>query len=427
MKKNFFIVFGGLFFALIIWVIGIYYFDILSSTIFKDRIYGINYFNKYYEFLLGLIIYIIIQLILFFWNRKYAFIWFVKGFLITLIFMMFYEYKYGGDPAYYADEALKNIVNFRFGESGTYNIIIINHFFTFLVGKSYYSLKVLNSFIGFLGILFIYKTYEYILNKLNLKINRYFIYILFFFPSILFWSSILGKDPLNLFFIGIFVYAFVHFIDSPKLKYLMLIVLSIWLVSYIRSWWSLIMMISIFLYFLKINNLKNFMFFSILTPIVIYLMILFLQKNGIDSIQALFIKMNYTMKNLSYGGSSVGVAKINNFFDYILWFVPNLFTALFRPMPWDIRNAFTALAAVENLVLLVLVYKYIIKNWKQIYSIKYIKFLILLIFSWALFYVIISPTNLGMAARFKLQVLPIMLIIIGVSYEIYRQKNSNLS
>ena len=53
---------------------------------------------------------------------------------------------------------------------------------------------------------------------------------------------------------------------------------------------------------------------------------------------------------------------------------------------------------------------------------KYLRFLILFIFSWSLFYVIISPTNLGMAVRFKLQVLPAMLIVIWVSRHIYLSK-----
>jgi hypothetical protein len=147
-----------------------------------------------------------------------------------------------------------------------------------------------------------------------------------------------------------------------------------------------------------------------------------LQTQGINSVDTLFLKMTETSKNLSYGQSSVAVNTITSFGDYILYYIPNLFTALFRPMPWDIRNPFTLMAAVENVILLYLSYKYIFKHWKDIYSNKYLKFFILFIFSWSLLYVIISPANLGGAARFKLQVLPAMMILIGVAMAMSKQK-----
>jgi hypothetical protein len=95
-------------------------------------------------------------------------------------------------------------------------------------------------------------------------------------------------------------------------------------------------------------------------------------------------------------------------------------------MPWDIHNPFSLLAAVENVAMLYLVYKYIFKNWRVVFQNRYMRFLLLFIFSWSLFYVIISPNNLGMAVRFKLQVLPAMLIVIGVSRQIYLKRQKEL-
>ena len=88
------------------------------------------------------------------------------------------------------------------------------------------------------------------------------------------------------------------------------------------------------------------------------------------------------------------------------------------------RNAFSLLAACENVVLLYFSFKYIFLEWKNIVNNRYLRFILIFIFSWSLFYVIISPTNLGMAARFKLQVLPAMLIIIFVAREMKLQKQA---
>jgi len=411
--------------SVIFFIIFISNFEMLSNKIFLPRYRGDYKSLPYYELILGFISFILITIILFFIkNKKYFYIWLVKGGIVTLFLMIFYEAHYGLDAYWYIGHALKDEVVFPFGESGTYNMMHINHFFTYFVGKSYYSLKIVNSLIGFLGLILLYKTYEKVIKNSNLEINNKFIYFFFLFPTVLFWSSILGKDPLNLFFIGLFAYGFIHLIDEFKLKYLLMIVVSIWLVSYIRSWWSIIMVTSIFLYYLKVNSTRSFMLFLIIMPIFTLLAIQFLQTQGITSIDQMFLKMTDTSSKLAYGGSSVGVHIITSFGDYLLWFFPNLFTTLFRPMPWDIRNAFTLIAAIENVILFYLAYKYIFKNWHLIYTNKYLKFYILLIFSWSLLYVIISPTNLGMAVRFKLQVLPLMLILIGVSKSLMEQKRA---
>jgi len=415
------------FFLIALWIIFFYFFiyeyDSLSTKVFLPRYRGDYISNPEYELFLGFVTYIFIQIaLILFTNSKYSFIWFMKGFVVTIFLMLFYEAHYGLDAYWYAGNAIKKEVPFPFGESGTYNVMHINHIFTYIVGNSYYSLKVLNSFIGFLGLIFLYKSYEFISLKSNIEINKNFIYFFFLFPSIIFWSSILGKDSLNIFLIGMFIYSFVHLIDKFNVKYLVLVVLSIWLVSYIREWWSLIMLLSMFFYFIKIDSAKNLFLFLLITPIVILFLVSFLKSQGINSMDQIFLKMGETSQKLAYGNSKVEYHKVTTFSDYLIWFIPNLFTSLFRPMFWDVRNAFTLLAAIENMILLYFSYKYIFKKWKIIYKNRYLKFLILVIFSWSLFYVVISPTNLGMATRFKLQVLSIMLILVGISYQIYKEK-----
>ncbi len=401
----------------------------LSQSVFEVRWVDKYSHTYYYEFFLGLLTFIILTLpVLMTRNRALVIIWVIKGFLVTLVFMLFYEMKYHGmDTYYYAMRAFVRHFPSLHG-TGTENVASINSYFTMLVGDSFYSLKVLNAFIGFLGLILLYKTYEYIMKKSHLEIDTRFIYIFFLFPTVLFWSSILGKDPLNLFFIGLFSYAFIHLIDNFRLRYIIMIVIAMWWVSYIRSWWTAIMMTSIFLYYVKLDSAKHVVMFLLLMPIFGFIVLQLLHSQGISSFDAVFMKMTETSRNLSQSGtalgSSVSVHAINGIGDYLLYYIPNLFTSLYRPMPWDIRNPFTAMAAVENIILLYLSYKYIFKRWREVYRNKYLRFYILLIFSWSLLYVIISTTNLGIAVRFKLQVLPEMLIIIGVAMAMSRQRES---
>jgi len=401
------------------------YFDIFSYNVFTiTRRLG-EYDTPYYSLAVALLLFIGLTVVVtLFRNRTLTYIWLIKAF-VTLIVMIPYEMYYGLDAYMYYAEAVHFSGLHTHGKSGTFNTIIINHFLTYIGGDSYYSLKLLNSFIAYVGLVLLFKSYEHIMQKSALSIqNDYFVYVLFLFPSVLFWSSILGKDPLNLFFVGIFTYGFVRFIDKKRFTAVLWIIVGVVGVHYIRPWYAIIMIISIGLYYSRFKSPRHLLRMLVFAPLFFVVFKEFLSMEHIATFQDIFDKMSYTSEKLTYGGSSTEVSKINGLFDYLVYYIPNLFTSLFRPMPWDIHNPFSLIAAIENIVLLYLTYKYIFKNWRAVFKNKYMRFLILFIFAWSTFYVIISPNNLGMAVRFKLQVLPAMLIVIWVSRHIYlnRQK-----
>ncbi|WP_373032851.1 hypothetical protein [Sulfurovum sp.] len=398
-------------------------FDLFSKNVFTViRRYG-DYDTPYYSLAVALLLFMgLTSIIALFRNKPLTYIWIIKAF-VTLIVMIPYEMYYGLDAYMYYAEAVHFTGEHTHGKAGTFNTIFVNYIFTFIGGESYFSLKLLNSFVAYLGLVLIYKSYELIMRRSGLSLeNDYFIYVFFLFPSVLFWSSILGKDPLNLLFIGIFMYGFIRFINKRRMLWLLWTVVAIIGVRYIRSWYAIIMIISIAMFYIRPKSIKRNITLIPLVPVLYISFSYFLQNQGISSFNELFYKMSYTSYTLAFGGSSLEYTHINNIWDYLFYYIPNLFTTLFRPMPWDIRNPFSLLAAVENVFLLYFTYKYIFKNWREVLKNKYLRFLILFIFSWSLFYVIISPTNLGMAVRFKLQILPAMLIVIWVSRHIYLQK-----
>lgn len=403
------------------------YFDLFSHNIFTvTRRLG-EEDTPYYSLAVALLLFIGLTIVVtLFRNKQLTYIWLIKAF-VTLIVMIPYEMYYGLDAYMYYAEAVHFTGIHSHGKAGTFNTIFINYILTYIGGDSYYSLKLLNSFIAYLGIVFLFKSYEHIMKKSGLSLkNDYFVYVLFLFPSILFWSSILGKDPLNLFFVGLFTYGFVRFMDKKRLVAALWIFIGVVGVHYIRSWYSIIMVMSIGLYYSRFSSPRHILTMLIFAPLFYVVFKEFLTMQHISTFQDIFDKMSYTSEKLTYGGSSTEVSEINGLFDYLVYYIPNLFTSLFRPMPWDIRNPFSLLAAVENVAMLYFVYKYIFKNWRAVFKHKYMRFLILFIFSWSLFYVIISPNNLGMAVRFKLQVLPAMLIVIWVSRQIYLKKQKEI-
>jgi hypothetical membrane protein len=89
-----------------------------------------------------------------------------------------------------------------------------------------------------------------------------------------------------------------------------------------------------------------------------------------------------------------------------------MFTALFRPLPWELPSLLGILAGFENIFLFILLFIAFLKTrWKNIKT-PIFMWLILLIATWAGAFCFISYQNFGTAIRYKAQILPILLLLI---------------
>lgn len=402
----YFLLLGNVFFVMM-------HLDALSSNIYWWSLK--NYVadaNSYFEIALGLAVDIILSVVILLLWPRYLKFWLLKSYVAFFV-IIYQEALYGLDAYYYYAEAVHNSANH--GYLGTGMVIQINHLFSYLVGDSYFSLKIFNAFIGFLALILLYRTYQEVLRHSNVtERNDIFMYVLFLFPSILLFSTHIGKDTLNLFLVALFLHGFIGFNTRRRWHYLLYMAVSLLGIYYIRVWWPVIMLLSVLLFYIRLHSFKHFMMLMVTVPIFAAIFLNFLSFSNIDSFEAVFAKMNDTLQNLSYGGSGTQSSQIAGFADYLFYFVPNAFTAIFRPLPFDITSPLILLAAVENSFLLYFFYKYILKEWSAVMTNPSTKFLLLFIFSWSLFYAIISPGNLGMAIRFKLQILPAMLMIFFI-------------
>ncbi|TAJ23338.1 MAG: hypothetical protein EPO64_11400, partial [Nitrospirae bacterium] len=164
-------------------------------------------------------------------DRNHLLVAWSAKFFIVFVAMLFYEYKYryNLDAFGYLDAALTgryhmySDVNW-FQESwvptltktietgdvsdklvktaGTENMVRIVLIISQITGPYYHALKVVYAFLGFVGACFAYRAVVVIMGRPFLPA----FYGLMLYPSILFWSSILGKDPVFLLFIGLYAY-----------------------------------------------------------------------------------------------------------------------------------------------------------------------------------------------------------------------------
>ena len=336
---------------------------------------------------------------------------------LTLGVMIFYEKTYALDAFFYYRDAMDE--NFEFswlefhGSSNTTAILwLLNNILPFF--SSYHALKVFFSFGGLWGVYFFYLSYKHYFGA-NIRL----LWILGFFPSLAFWSSIVGKDPISLLGLGIFAYGCVKSLRIVTPRSVWYIIIGSLILSYIRFWLPLLFIIPLFVSLL-ITSKVQFDAYRLVGLLVIgfvgyTLFGFFLDNVQLTSITDTYDRLNMVSRAWSTGGSSLAVPIFNSWAD-ILTFLPNgMFTSVFRPLPGEVKNFFGAFAGIESLLLLVLTVRTLILWQRHELKTKMFVYLVSTICFWSAVYGFISYQNLGTAVRFKIQILPFLILLIFLS------------
>jgi hypothetical protein len=266
---------------------------------------------------------------------------------------------------------------------------------------SYFSCFLVFNFFGFLGIFLFYITLrKKIFHHLKL---RKLLNLLLFIPGLNFWSTAIGKDSLIIFGLGLFFYAFAN----QKIKW---IILSFVIILLVRPYMLFFILTALGLAFL-FSKVKKGLIFKIGGLLLVFIVFVGFKNMifdyvGLDFLQNIStteVVSNYTdyrQSVSSRGGSAVKIAEYN--------LISRIFTYLFRPLFFDVKNLMMLVVSFENLFYLVLVlpmlfsrnfYRFLFKN-KDLYFRFHLFFflIVLLVFS--------SMTgNLGIAVRQKTMIM----------------------
>lgn len=345
-------------------------------------------------------------------KRLLLLVWSVKM-LVTLGFMLFYEDFYSLDASgYYRESKLPGGMGDN-QASGTANIIAICRLHHSLFPDSYHAMKVSFSMLGLIGVYLFYRG-----AVMFLKRDEGRLLLLFsFFPGILFWSSILGKDPFVFFGIGLYSYGVIGWHCRRKLRFVLAVLLGIAAATMIRPWLGFIMLAPLTLSaMLSLRGIR-----SRLIAIVVILGVValcagpFLQRFKAGSVSELLVTADQTTKGFvgTEGGSTQQITVDLTSTRGIVTFLPvAAFTALFRPFPGEVMNPFGLLAGLESSVLLYLLLRAIRRSRLKELSEPVVLWAVSFIAVWALVNGIVSSTNFGVAVRYKLQILPLLLGVL---------------
>ena len=238
---------------------------------------------------------------------------------------------------------------------------------------SYFSSAILVATFTYGGLWKLYQTFlsEFPALKKELAIACLFI------PSCVFWGSGLMKDSFTLSAVGWFTYAFYHFFikKQRKASYGLYLLLSGVIILAIKPYIFFALLPGSILWLSNnlVKKINNQFIRSIATPIVLGIGglagYLALDKMGenlgqyqLDNVLDKAVVTQQGMKAEYYHGNSYDIGNFDATFSSVLTVAPlAIFSGIFRPAIWDVRNVVMAVSSLENTYLLVLTLFLLIK------------------------------------------------------------------
>ncbi len=298
--------------------------------------------------------------------------------------------------------------------SGSWNLERLVWLQLQVLGPSYHAVKVTFAFLGLLGTYFFYRAASEYLKR----DARIILIALGLVPSIVFWSSTLGKDPVMFLALGLYAYgAAIRYRRRQKRGWLWA-GLGIAMAAYIRVWMAMIMVAAMIV--LVLSTMRRWTLRAAVIVAAGILIVVFggrtMERVGLESFDALLPKLTEVVQGLSQGGSAqVLEREFRTWWDVIAFVPRGAFSALFKPLPWEAHNLYMFAAGIESLALLVWVIFSLLRLRVARLRNPFVLWGLVYLAAWTFVYSFLSYGNLGAGFRFRLQAMPFLL---GLSLEL---------
>lgn len=369
------------------------------------------------DYAVGVIAAFVLLALIYFWpvpaahRRALFFLWLLRlG--VTLGAMLPYEAYYSLDAAmYYLTGTALNepLALLQFGE-GTQNIQALVGLLSNIT-ESYSALKVAFSYVGLIAVYIFFRTASVCLGQDKIVA----LYALGLFPSLLFWSSILGKDPIVLLGISIYSYGVAGLIVRQKMSMLAYVVIGLLIASSIRIWLGVIFATPLIVTYVmsgRTSALTKLVFLLIAIPGFLITLQGFSAEFNLETTRDLITRTDQISTAWAQGGSAQQIDGGFSSIPSMIAFMPiGAFTALFRPLPFEVPNVFGLLAGLENAFMLVLFVVALMRRGFGWLRQPVLLWALTTLLVWGAVYGFASYQNLGSAFRFRVQVVPILLLL----------------
>ena len=350
------------------------------------------------------------------WGRVVRFqgplivVWIAKA-LVALGPMLFYDYTYGVDPdGYFLNASTPGFdwQGLQIGQ-GTQNTQMLAWLHFRWLSTSFNATRLSFAFVGLVGVYLVYRAGTICTGRDDRRL--FFAFALM--PSVLFWSSILGKDSIAFFGIAAYTYGVVAWHTLGRTRYLVWVVLGLTVVVYVRMWFGPILLIPLaVLGWTRTKGLTKGMAFVGLGLVGVLASPIVLQEAiGVDLWQQgeLLQATDSMSRGLPIGGSSREVPDLATPGEIARFAPLGVLTALFRPLPGEVSNVFGMFTGLENAFLVFLALRAVWRTKARELKQPLVVWAISAVLIWAGVYSVASFQNLGTMSRYKLQIMPLFL------------------
>lgn len=274
---------------------------------------------------------------------------------------------------------------------------------------SYLNTTLCFNFFGTIGLVFFYLT----IKKYISQLSSYW-FLIIFIPSMSFWSAGLGKDSISFFSVCLFLYAIVC-----RKKISIFIIIAFFFMFMVRPHVAFMMLVSYIIYFI-IQSRIHLLFKFLILPVIfagVFMSLGFVQQYvGLEdtSLNSVSDYVDSRQDSNLGGGSSIDINSMS--------YPMQMFTYIFRPLPFEAHSALTLFTSIENIILLFLFLYIIYKSKFKFGTFVEGKH------TWLLMYAFLTCTmlalttaNLGIATRQKWMFMPILIYLL--IYAFYKHKN----
>ena len=339
---------------------------------------------------------------------------------------------YGGaaDSAQYHDTGLQVAENFRHGILSTrsldlagtdegHNISVITGAVYTVLGRQEIVGFLAFAWFGFIGQILFFRAFVTGVENGN---QRRYALLVFFLPSLLYWPSSIGKEAYMMLCIGLATLGVAHLLGPrPRARGALYIALGALAILQVRPHMAAIILggIAIGAIARRPGSLSvrqtapRVLLLLLLIPLLVVSLNRMIQFFGADALRTHSVDAGFasTRDQTTTGVSKFKTTPVDSPAD-----LPGaVISVLFRPFPWEIRNATTLAAALESVLLLVLLIasrRSLAALPRQALRNPYLAY----VAGYSTLFIIAFANvgNIGILARQRTQLLPILLTLLAL-------------
>lgn len=333
-------------------------------------------------------------------------------------------FSYNVDNEYFFDNYFINMNNWDSRHNSTFfndshTIIKLNAIIRIFSFGNYHIHTLFFCMMSVTGLFGLYKSVIHFF-KGKEKILKY---LLFFTPSVLFWSSGVLKEPIILLSLGLIFMSIYNLINRKKVFINLLVLILFLNCLFLIKFYVFVALIPVLIPFIfSLTPYLKKLLFNYGLSLLIFILIALSMKHispNLDFIDILSKKQNSFIRMAEYNraGSCFEIQKIESNLISVIKAVPKgIVNCFVRPLPWNISSKIQILPVVENImilffILLSIYHAFYHKTIKKIASYKFL--LTCIFFTLILFSIIgISTPVAGALVRYKVPALPFLMMLL---------------